>query len=399
MKKLTIAFCLMLLCVVLFNSRVDASFIYNIDLFEQNAFLDDFNDDVEPTSPPYDLYDTASGAFPDGRESGGVLQLNSDDGIGPLGKRMIAVSLDDSRYNFTVDNGGLLRCNFNYSSGSLQNDSGFGIVISNWPPDSDTGPDSQDRAEIGVVTSPDGSIHLVWGDETTGPGKGSLNLGEQLFTGGAFTRVEIKINISDTMVGSQYMVSGSWKFFNGGTVPVFSFTKSNFTGLTFNSTNGTPDDYTGGFFAGEPASGAAPDPGPDPLAVPVDLDIKPGTCPNPLNIKSKGVLPVAILGTSDFDVNTIDVSSITLNGVEPIRSAYENVAGPTNSCECTETSSADGIEDLVLKFDTQAIVATLGDVEDGAKITLTLGGSLLEEAGTEIEGSDCILILDRGKKK
>ena len=44
----------------------------------------------------------------------------------------------------------------------------------------------------------------------------------------------------------------------------------------------------------------------------VAVDIKPGSCPNPLNIKSKGVLPVAILGTEDFDVKDIKVNSIRI---------------------------------------------------------------------------------------
>ena len=34
-----------------------------------------------------------------------------------------------------------------------------------------------------------------------------------------------------------------------------------------------------------------------PLVLAVDLDIKPGSCPNPLHLESKGVLPVAFLGT------------------------------------------------------------------------------------------------------
>ena len=38
----------------------------------------------------------------------------------------------------------------------------------------------------------------------------------------------------------------------------------------------------------------------------VFVDIKPGSCPNPLNTGSKGVLPVAIAGTVDFDVTVID---------------------------------------------------------------------------------------------
>ena len=47
----------------------------------------------------------------------------------------------------------------------------------------------------------------------------------------------------------------------------------------------------------------------------VPVDIKPGGCPNPLNVGSQGVLPVAILGTSDLDVTTIKPETVTLNGV------------------------------------------------------------------------------------
>lgn len=49
----------------------------------------------------------------------------------------------------------------------------------------------------------------------------------------------------------------------------------------------------------------------DPIVVcPVPIDIKPQSCPNPINVKSRGVLPVAILGTAEFDVTTIDPASI-----------------------------------------------------------------------------------------
>ncbi|MBN1391621.1 MAG: NHL repeat-containing protein, partial [Sedimentisphaerales bacterium] len=70
----------------------------------------------------------------------------------------------------------------------------------------------------------------------------------------------------------------------------------------------------------------------------VMVDIKPGVCPNPVNVKSKGVLPAAILGTADFDVTKIDPASIRLAGVAPLRSAYKDVAAPAsdiNDCNCT----------------------------------------------------------------
>ncbi|NIN69480.1 MAG: hypothetical protein GTO63_33310, partial [Anaerolineae bacterium] len=51
----------------------------------------------------------------------------------------------------------------------------------------------------------------------------------------------------------------------------------------------------------------------------VDLDIKPGSCPNPLNTRSNAVLPVAILGTDVFDVNDIDPATVMLEGVSPLR--------------------------------------------------------------------------------
>ena len=131
--------------------------------------------------------------------------------------------------------------------------------------------------------------------------------------------------------------------------------------------------------------------------IPINVDIKPGSCPNPFNVKSKGVLPVAILGTEEFDVSAIDAASIFLNGVPAIRSSYEDVGGPVanpNECECT-TDAGDGFGDLVLKFYTQQIVETLGEVNAGDILTLPLTGVLNDETG--IEGADCVVIVGRHK--
>jgi hypothetical protein len=133
----------------------------------------------------------------------------------------------------------------------------------------------------------------------------------------------------------------------------------------------------------------------NPIAVVVD--IKPGSCPNPLNVKSKGVLPVAILGSEDFDVNAVDVASIRLAGVGPVRSSLEDVGAPVidaNDCNCTE-DGPDGYLDLTLKFKTQEIVEAIGDVNDGDILLLELTGVSFDEA--PIEGADCILV--RGKHK
>jgi len=43
-----------------------------------------------------------------------------------------------------------------------------------------------------------------------------------------------------------------------------------------------------------------------------DLDIKPGSCPNPVNRRSRGLLPMALVGTENFDVANVDPSTIAL---------------------------------------------------------------------------------------
>ncbi len=116
------------------------------------------------------------------------------------------------------------------------------------------------------------------------------------------------------------------------------------------------------------------------------IDIKPGSSPNPVNLKSKGVLPVAIFGTADFDVTEVDISTLLFgdpllidNGgtaVSPLRSALEDV-------------NDDGFLDLGLKFSTADLV------ENGALSPDTIEGVLvgLLVDGNSIEGMDSIRIV------
>jgi hypothetical protein len=136
------------------------------------------------------------------------------------------------------------------------------------------------------------------------------------------------------------------------------------------------------------------------VAKEVPVDIKPGSCPNPLNLVSKGVLPVAILGTTDFDVRTIDPATVKLKGVAPLRWSLEDVASPyepfvgkTDIYHCN-TLGPDGNLDLILKFDTQEVAAAIGDFD---MVLLELRGQLQDRGGTEIKGEDSAIII-RGKK-
>jgi hypothetical protein len=124
----------------------------------------------------------------------------------------------------------------------------------------------------------------------------------------------------------------------------------------------------------------------------VQFDLYPGSCINQFNIKSQGVIPVAITGSSTFNVNDIDLASIRINGVSPVHKTIEKSAASftkTSECDCTPAGS-DNYTDLSLKFEKPALAATFGNVADGTQLVLTIKGKL--KNGTNFEGRDCIRI-------
>lgn len=139
--------------------------------------------------------------------------------------------------------------------------------------------------------------------------------------------------------------------------------------------------------------------------VSVFVDIKPGGCPTPINVGSKGVLPVAVLGTNNFDVTTVNYQSITLAGVSPLRWSLEDVATPyaINVDECNindcHESTSDGYVDLTLKFDSQEIASAIEEVYDRDCLILELTGKLKTAyGGLPIKGGDVVSILKKGRK-
>jgi hypothetical protein len=142
----------------------------------------------------------------------------------------------------------------------------------------------------------------------------------------------------------------------------------------------------------------------------VEVDIKPGSCPNSWNRNSNGVLPVAILGSEDFDVTEIDLSSVTISradgtgesvgpneGPPGPHSVFEDVGTPFEGavCDCHE-AEGDGILDLSMKFKTRD-VADLLPVDDpnGALVELVVSGTLLD--GTPFaSSSDCVRLVPPG---
>ena len=106
------------------------------------------------------------------------------------------------------------------------------------------------------------------------------------------------------------------------------------------------------------------------------MDIKPGSDPNSINLKSKGVVPVAVLTTDDFDASDVNPDTAEFADAQPVRWAMEDVDG-------------DGDVDLLFHFKTRELDLD----ENSAEATLT--GETY--GGTPIQGTDTVKIVPKGK--
>jgi hypothetical protein len=113
-----------------------------------------------------------------------------------------------------------------------------------------------------------------------------------------------------------------------------------------------------------------------PPVVEVEIDIKPGSYPNSVNLKSKGVVPVAVLTTDDFDASTVDPGTVEFAGASPVRWHLEDV-------------DDDGDLDLLFHFKAQELDLD----EDSTGATLT--GDTTD--GKHISGTDTLNIVPKGK--
>lgn len=135
------------------------------------------------------------------------------------------------------------------------------------------------------------------------------------------------------------------------------------------------------------------------------LDIKPTSCPNPIQVNSGGVVPVALTGALDFDVTQVDTSSLLLarddgvgSPIAPSGSKFPiaDTAQPFTGelCDC-HTFGGDGYDDLNMKFDKQELVSAflLAGEANKTYLQLNLTGMLLD--GTPFEVSDCIRVQNK----
>jgi len=137
-----------------------------------------------------------------------------------------------------------------------------------------------------------------------------------------------------------------------------------------------------------------------------NFDIKPGGCPNPFNIKNfdarhggnqTAVFPTALAGDVGFDVSQIDLLTLTIDGVPPKTTSFDDVTGPPDApvgcCASGDGDLSDGITDLEMKFNVSALAGVIRPGFVGAQRLLTIRGFLLD--GRPFEGTDCIVFVGR----
>lgn len=138
-------------------------------------------------------------------------------------------------------------------------------------------------------------------------------------------------------------------------------------------------------FEGQPATAAAqprytfiydPTPGAKTLVFQVTLDIKPGDTPNSINLKSKGVIPVAIVSTDTFDAKTLDPLSVRFG---------PNAARESHNKGHIEDVNGDGKPDMVLHFRTQESGIKAGDSDACLTGKTTIG--------LDVQGCDLVKIV------
>jgi subtilisin family serine protease len=121
---------------------------------------------------------------------------------------------------------------------------------------------------------------------------------------------------------------------------------------------------------------------------PVRIDLLPGSEDNPVNLGSRGTVPVAILADAELDVTGIAPSSLTLGDG---RGAETPVALRSNGTPAAsqEDVDGDGRVDLVLHFSVGALVSN-GDLSE-ATTRLYLGGE--SGSGWPVHGTGMVRIV------
>jgi len=117
------------------------------------------------------------------------------------------------------------------------------------------------------------------------------------------------------------------------------------------------------------------------VAQPIEIDVKPGTTKNPINLKSNGLVPVAILSNPAFQATAL---------VDPASLRFGSLGNENSLAFCNsngEDVNGDGLVDLVCHFNAQRSAFTPNST------TATLEGKTIH--GQFFKGIDTITIVNR----
>lgn len=100
------------------------------------------------------------------------------------------------------------------------------------------------------------------------------------------------------------------------------------------------------------------------VCTPGSLDIKPYSCPNSINTKSRGNIPVGVISSEDFDATTLAPSTVMFAGAAPL---------PIG--QSPEDINGDGLMDMVFHFAVQDTDLEPGDTS-ACLSGVTYGGQM-----------------------
>ena len=135
------------------------------------------------------------------------------------------------------------------------------------------------------------------------------------------------------------------------------------------------------------------------------LDVRPAQCPNWVDLDSRGLLAMALVGDSDFNAARVDTATLELAREDGAGSTLTPLVGrrggigrlvdvtaPAMAGFCS-TYGADGQRDLMLRFGQAAVVEAL-ELDGESEASICLSGSMI--GGGSFQACDSISLTSLG---